>query len=145
VVFITAATTLFLPQFHVPNLPKVYLHEAAAKPNLAFLPVFIPIVITCIVLVLPSHPAVIAQRRVVVIVGLIVIVGNGGIVPGANAAPRLLPLSPPLLCVHPPPPVRNCPTAYLADCYIDFFVVPLLVKLAEVMSFMMCRVLRDNA
>ncbi len=60
VVFITATARLFLPQFHVPNLPKVHLLEAVAKPNLAFLPVFIPIVIICIVLVLPSHPAVIA-------------------------------------------------------------------------------------
>jgi hypothetical protein len=60
VVFITAATTLFLLQFHVPNLPKVHLLKAVAKPNLAFLPVFILIVITCIVLVLPSHPAAIA-------------------------------------------------------------------------------------
>jgi hypothetical protein len=61
VVFITAAATLFIPQFHVPNLPKVHLLEAAAKPNLAFLPVFIPIVIIHIVLVPPSHPAAIAQ------------------------------------------------------------------------------------
>ena len=60
VVFITATARLFLPQFHVPNLPKIHLLEAAAKPNLAFLPVFIPIVIICIVLVLPSHPATIA-------------------------------------------------------------------------------------
>ncbi len=60
VVFITATATLFLPQFHVPNLPKIHLLEAAAKPNLAFLPVFILIVIICIVLVPPSHPAAIA-------------------------------------------------------------------------------------
>jgi hypothetical protein len=60
VVFIAAAATLFLPQFHVPNLPKVYLLEAAAKPNLAFPPVFIPIVIIRIILVPPSHPAAIA-------------------------------------------------------------------------------------
>jgi hypothetical protein len=59
-VFITAAATLFLPQFHVPNLPKVHLLEAAAKPNLAFLPVFIPIVRICLVLVPPSHPTAIA-------------------------------------------------------------------------------------
>jgi hypothetical protein len=60
VVFITAAATLFLPQFHVPNLPKVHLLEAVAKPNLAFLLVFNPIVIICIVFVPPSHPAAIA-------------------------------------------------------------------------------------
>jgi hypothetical protein len=60
VVFITAATTSFLPQFHVLNLPKVHLLEAAAKPNLAFRPVFIPIVIIHILLVLPSHSAAIA-------------------------------------------------------------------------------------
>jgi hypothetical protein len=60
VVFITAAATSFLPQFHVPNLSKVHLLEAAAKPNLAFLLVFIPIVIICIVLVPPSHPTGIA-------------------------------------------------------------------------------------
>jgi hypothetical protein len=59
VVFITAAATSFLPQFHVPNLPKVHLLKAAAKPNLAFLPVFIPIVIICIILVPPSHPVAI--------------------------------------------------------------------------------------
>jgi hypothetical protein len=129
VVLLTAAATLFLPQFHVPNLPKVHLLKAAAKPNLAFLLVFIPIVIICIVLVPPSHPAVIARRRVVVIVGIVIIVGDGGIVPGANAAPRPSPLSPPLSCIHPPPPVGNRPTAYLADCYIYFFVAPSLVKL----------------
>jgi hypothetical protein len=44
-VFIAAAATLFLPQFHVLNLPKVHLLEAAAKPNLAFPPVFIPIIL----------------------------------------------------------------------------------------------------
>jgi hypothetical protein len=129
VVFIATAATSFLPQFHVPNLPKVHLLETAAKPNLAFLPVFIPMVIIHIVLVSPSHPAAIAPCRVVMIVGVIVIVGNGGIVPGANAAPRPLPLLPPLLCVHPPPPVRNHPTPYLDDCYIYFFVAPSLVKL----------------
>jgi hypothetical protein len=64
-----------------------------------------------------------------VIVGVIVIVGNGGIIPGANAAPHPLPSLPLLLCVHPPPPVRNPPTTYLADCYIYFFFAPLLVKL----------------
>jgi hypothetical protein len=60
VVFIATAATLFLPQLHVLNLPKVHLLEAAAKPNLAFPLVFIPIVIICIVLVPPSHPAAIA-------------------------------------------------------------------------------------
>jgi hypothetical protein len=60
VVFITTAATSFLPQYHIPNLPKVHLLEAAAKPNLAFLPVVIPIVIIYIVLVPPSHPAAIA-------------------------------------------------------------------------------------
>jgi hypothetical protein len=79
------------------------------------------------------------------IVGVIVIVGDGGIVTGANTAPRPLPLSPLLLCVHSPPPVGNCPTAYLADCYIYFFVAPLLVKQAEATSFMMRRVLREDA
>jgi hypothetical protein len=128
-VFITAAATLFLPQFHAPNLPKVHLLEAAAKPNLAFLLVFIPIVIICIILVLPSHPATIAQCRVVVIVGVIVIIGNRGIIPGADATPRPSPSLPLLSCVHPPPPVGNRPTTYLADCYIYFFVAPLLVKL----------------
>jgi hypothetical protein len=118
VVFIAVAATLFLPQFHVPNLPKVHLLEAAAKPNLAFPPVFIPIVIICIVLVLPSHPAAIPRRCVVVIVGIIVIGSNGGIVPRAGTAPGPSPSLPPLPCVHPPLPVRNCPTAYLADCYI---------------------------
>jgi hypothetical protein len=122
VVFITAAATLFLPQFHVPNLPKVHLLEAAAKPNLAFLPVFTPIVIIHIILVPLSHPARIARRRVVMIVGLVVIIGDGGIIPGANAAPRPSPSLPPSSCVHPPPPVGNHPTAYLADCYIYFFV-----------------------
>jgi hypothetical protein len=129
VVFITTAAMSFLPQFHVPNLPKVHLLEAAAKPDLAFLLVFIPIVIICIVLVPPSHPAAIVQRCIVMIVGIIVIIGNGGIVPKADAAPRPLPLLPPLSCSHPPPPVGNCPTAYLADCYIYSFVAPLLVKL----------------
>ncbi len=129
VVFITAAATLFLPQFHVPNLPKVHLLEAAAKPNLPFLPVFIPIVIIHIVLVPPSHPTAIARRRIVMIVGIVVIVGDRGIVPGANAAPYLSPLSPPSSCVHPPPPVGNRPTAYLAYCYIFFFIAPSLVKL----------------
>jgi hypothetical protein len=60
VVFIATSAMLFLPQFHVPNLPKVHLLEAAAKPNLAFPPVFIPIVIFRIVLVPPSHPTAIA-------------------------------------------------------------------------------------
>ncbi len=122
VVFITAAATLFLPQFHVPNLPKVHLLETAAKPNLAFLPFFIPIVIICSILVPPSHPAAIARCCVVIIVGVVVIVGNGGIVPRAGAAPRLLLSLPPLPCVHPPLPVGNRPTAYLADCYIYFWL-----------------------
>ncbi len=59
-VFIAASATSFLPQFHVLNLLKVNLLEAVAKPNLVFPPVFIPIVIICIVLVPPSYPAVIA-------------------------------------------------------------------------------------
>jgi hypothetical protein len=63
------------------------------------------------------------------IVGVVVIVGNGGIVSGANATPCPLPSLPPSLCIHPPPPVGNRPTAYLADCYIYFFVAPSLVKL----------------
>jgi hypothetical protein len=55
------------------------------------------------------------------IVGVVVIVGKGGIVAGANAAPRPLSLLPSLSCVHPPPPVRNRPPAYLADSYIYLF------------------------
>jgi hypothetical protein len=78
------------------------------------------------------------------ILGVIVIIGNRGIIPGANAAPCPLPLLPPLSCVHPPPPVGNRPTTDLADCYIYFFVAPLLVKLAKATSFMMRRILRDD-
>ncbi len=56
VVFIAATSTSFLPQFYVPNLPKVHFLAAAAKPNLALLPVCIPIVIIRIFLFTAFSP-----------------------------------------------------------------------------------------